>query len=349
MNAIPSFTVNWFIYVITLGAVAKYYNALQTGEPQFKITNLTDNTGLYIEELASMRLYHKEWKLVTYVNMTEYQQEYLYLRDTIKKVSDKCERVRYDLTLYPDCDTCKNGLWCDSILQHLNAFMGDLEENNAKWWVQVDAKERSKRGLINIVGLISKQLFGTLSQDDAEQYLARFEKIKSENKERDEILHAQTSLIEASIEFANSSLLEQREANRIIDQKFLIISKQLDKQKKETDRYFTVNRVHMGEIRDSIQDIAFEILINLVRFAARQRKFLDAISVGHRSPNSPVLIAPATFVKELHNIRNAIAAEDLDLPLPITIENLAQYYHISTPEVRLISNQMIISGMVTTS
>lgn len=37
--------------------------------------------------------------------------------------------------------------------------------------------KREKRGLVNVVGTISKSLFGTLSDDDALQYLEEFEKL----------------------------------------------------------------------------------------------------------------------------------------------------------------------------
>lgn len=63
--------------------------------------------------------------------------------------------------------------------------MAMLEENNAKWWVNFEARPRSKRGLINAVGMVSNALFGTLAQDDADHYLSLFEKMKMESMVRD--------------------------------------------------------------------------------------------------------------------------------------------------------------------
>lgn len=69
-------------------------------------------------------------------------------------------------------------------MSEIDVIMSDVEENQVRWFNQ---PKRVKRGVLNIMGSISKALFGTLDDEDAKEYLARFEEFGQQNKIRDQI------------------------------------------------------------------------------------------------------------------------------------------------------------------
>lgn len=312
---------------------------LTMGE-SFSITPSTSNAGLYIEEISEIRLYHQEWKMITYINMSDYQEEYMFLKNFTKRIASGCSEFQAMISHlgYEGFLERNHHRWCSSMSGQVQYMMDTLEENNAKWWVNFEANPREKRGLINAIGMVSNALFGTLAQDDAEHYLSLFERIKQENSVRDELLGTQTSIIQSAVDFMKEEKNQREAEYKQIDVRFNLLAYHA------SQIADSINKdIRILAVRQEIQEVTSLIIMVMMRFANRQKKFLDAISVGQKSPNSPVLVAPATFVAELYKIRNAIAAEDMDLPLPISVENLALYYHISTPEVRILNNQMIIS------
>lgn len=172
----------------------------EDGSAPFSITEIQSSAGVYIEDISSLRLYHQEWKIVTHINMTEYQEEYWALRNLGLNICHRCD-------IYAEGHQRTNVPWCKSVKHQLEGLLGDLEINNAKWWIPTT---RAKRGLFNVIGLISNQLFGTLSQEDAERYLSMFEQLQQDNRIRDNMIDTQTSLIESIVDFGKR---DQKAAN----------------------------------------------------------------------------------------------------------------------------------------
>lgn len=306
----------------------------------FTIKPINNNAGLYIEEISELKFYHQEWKMVTHVNMTEYQSEFESLKNLVERVRSGCRE--FQDRLKPENASVFLKLnqhrWCVAMSQQVDVLMAVLEENNAKWWVNFENPRIKKRGLINAVGTISNILYGTLGQEDAEHYLGLFETIKLESQVRDEMLKSHTSLIESAVEF-------MKEEKSIRESEYAQVNVRFNQIIHHTNWIVAgINTdMRLMSVRQEIHEVSTMLIMIMMRFAQKQKKFLDAISIGQKIPNSPILVAPATFVAELHKIRNVIASGDVDLPLDISIENLALYYHISTPEVRIIKNQMIVS------
>lgn len=74
--------------------------------------------------------------------------------------------------------------------------------------------------------------------------------------------------------------------------------------------------------------------------------FLEAIATSQKSPNSPVVIPPETLRVELNKILTHIKRKKLELPVPITPQNLPIYYQISEPAARIVNNTLLVSFSV---
>lgn len=157
-------------------------------------------TGIYIEELGKIRTFYTDWKLVTYINLSTYNEDYKFLQSIIKRAENLCQQ-----------DTVSVVYECETSLHQMDRLMNEINEYDTKWFVKTNNTQikRTKRGLINIIGSVSKALFGTLSEDDANYYLTQFQNLKSTDVKHSNIIKRQTSLIESAIHTMNVTFSRQ--------------------------------------------------------------------------------------------------------------------------------------------
>lgn len=298
-------------------------------EAAFEVREINSQAGLYFEEIGKMRLFHEDWRLVTYLNLTVYQEEYDHIKSMVDHMARACNELISDPIKAENIDVS-----CGPVFQQIKSMVAQMDEYNVKWFIGSD---RQKRALQNIVGSVSKALFGTLDETDARVYFDEFVRIKSENKIRDRIQKEHTSLIQSL-----TNLLQESEENtqnqiKILTDKITEIHLALE--------MIRVNFVQTWilKVKTKIQDMTSFVILLIMEYQNKQKLFLEAISVGQKSPNSPTLIPPQMFLEELDKIRREVNTRDLDFPLVPRTDTLATFYLISTPEARIINNQLIIS------
>lgn len=282
---------------------------------KFSTQEVSSESGIYFEQLGTVKTYHTSWKLITYVNLTTYNDDYNMINDIVKEIPRFCNNL-----ITPT--TCKANL--NNILQILE----DINEYHINWFIPKENKfTRNKRGLLNIIGNIQKSLFGVLDENDALLYLEEFNRQREHDIIQDTIINKQTTLFQSVLNMMNSTLKNQ---GHTINNLLLRIVR-LD-----GDYIRLKNQVIMNELFN-------DITIELLQFQNKQRLLVEAISVGQNNPNNPNLIPPKIFYNELRKIKNSITASNLDLPLALDQNSIAMFYHISTAEARIINNQLIIS------
>lgn len=298
-------------------------------EASFEIRSINSQAGLYFEEIGKMRLFHEDWKLVTYLNLTIFQEEYDHLIAIVNKMRGMCEELVDHPVLTPGRDVN-----CGSILGQIEVMVKEMDEYNVRWFV---GKGRSKRGLLNIVGSVSKALFGTLDEGDAERYLEKFKTLNDNNKIRDRIDNEHTSLIQSLTNIMNKN--EEHRTNQTItlSRQIDIIESAFKALKADYMPYMVL------KLKLQIRDMTSYVTLLLVSYLSKQKQFLESVAVGQKSPNSPSLIPPQMFLEELEKIRQEVTARDLDFPLEPKTETLSTFYLISTPEARILNDQLIIS------
>lgn len=285
--------------------------------------NSMNSSGLYVEELASLRTYYTDWKLVTYINLTIYDGEYDKLKEMINTTENICERLNEKMLLY---SSWRSG--CHQSLEQINNLMNEIEEYHSKWFISPNIS-RTKRGLINPIGDVAKYLFGVLSNEDAEYYLAEFQQLHHQNNLQNSLIKEQTTLVESVV-----NLIKQNEAK--YNEKLYYIE--------QTVKSFIENSVlDLTTLRTYANEMFNHVTMALIHFMNSQKIYLNAISLRQNNMNNPNIIPPKLFYNELKKIHAQITAKELDLPLPITYSNLALFYQISTVESVLIKNQLIIS------
>ena len=138
---------------------------------------LTSN--LFIEDITKVHLYHETWDLVVGINFTSNQQRISAISNTIELAESAFNRKcspQYEVHLVRSRY---------NRLVHKNAILEKL----------LGKLKRTKRGLANFIGDISKTLFSTLSVKDLNNINHEFDKIYTDNNNLATILTNHTKIL----------------------------------------------------------------------------------------------------------------------------------------------------------
>jgi hypothetical protein len=83
-----------------------------------------------------------------------------------------------------------------------------------------NSNHRSKRGVLNFVGEISKILFGTMTQADAGNYNKQITELENEQRELSHLSNEQMTIIKTTITSVNSTLQKVNQNEKILTKGF---------------------------------------------------------------------------------------------------------------------------------
>lgn len=313
----------------------------------FSYKPINKELGIYFEQVSSIRLYHNNFNIITYFNLTAIQAQFEHIKEITSKVEILCSELsNATKTILNTRDTTltaqhwksfiQHTIHCDPIQYQLQTLLAEMQEYNAEHFHE--SHTRKKRGLLNIVGEISNSLFGTLSQEDAELYLHHFQQLYDGNQVRDEITQKQTVLLQSAI----NELTDTKTQSDLKDQQ---LQEQIESIRNATNDLIihSYNLMHVFALKSQLQDMLQSITFLLLSFRDKQKHFLQAMSLGTRGGNSPIIIPPEVLYKELQKIRTRFSGKSIDLPFVLSKDTISLFYQISSPRARIINNQLMIA------
>lgn len=303
------------------------------------VQNEIDATsGLYFEELGHIQLYATEWTFVTYVNLSYFASETEYLEYTVNKIQKFCDRIKEEFSLITP------NSYCDHTLPQLHTLLDEIREYSAKWFMNQKfdgdrryenefrgGRRRKKRGFL---GAITKQLFGTLSEDEGTFYMEQINALKSENFQHLLFAEKQTTLFQESLKVLNNTMQSQNIQSAALQKQFDDLSFVLKNATVEATMVH-ISGVLVGKLSELMQYTSY--LIMGVR--EKQRYFFEAITSKSKSFQ---LIPPRLFMSELERVSLLVARHGLLLPMPLNGGNLAKFYQITTTEGRIVDNNLVV-------
>lgn len=135
--------------------------------------------GLFFEKIAPIRVFNDDWHIIYHMNLTTLRAEFTNLEDTVINLRTICSTLdnNYNVKNLPIAKNLSSrhlSRECGSTFEQIELMMGNLKNFNAEWFVKPE-NSRHKRAPLNVVGTALRSVFGTLAQEDAEDYLHRFE------------------------------------------------------------------------------------------------------------------------------------------------------------------------------
>jgi hypothetical protein len=133
-------------------------------------------------------------------------------------------------------------------------------------------QSRYKRGVFNFIGGISKILFGTLDNEDANYYSDKIASLEKEQVDFLKLSKEQVTVVKSTLRSLNSTLLAVSDNERILSEGLEDMAKHINKQDGEVKRMFTstsmmliVNK-HSMQLTRAITECRreYEILIDAI-------------------------------------------------------------------------------------
>lgn len=294
-------------------------------QANYKFTPFAPDLGIYFEETAVLKVYHSDWHLTLRLDLNQIDLE----RKKIKEIADTIKEACFNLSV-ASLDLAGS---CTEISTRIDIEVNELERSNAIWFDHDG--HRQKRGLINAIGEVSKTLFGTLTEEDADQYLENFKNLERQGKTRDEILLRHTTLLESSLSLIEDSRNET--FNKIANIEEMITGTVASWHHLMEKNI--INPVSKFQLMD-----ATTLLLMLVnKYKDKQQQFLRALAFGGKNDNVALLIPPRILAEELRKISTLISGKSVTIPAPINEATMPLYYQIGTARSRIIHNQLILS------
>ena len=168
--------------------------------------------GLYCDHVGEAQLYNTEWKLLTYVDLQEADQNL----ETV---------VRYAQLSKDFCKKHEHSFWinftdCMRIARYIDRQVKEVEELRVlvRQLTGVEDKDqtRFKRGVFNFVGGISKILFGTMDSNNASYYAEKVSHLEEQQLEFFSLSKEQVTVVKSTLRSLNSTLLAVSENERIL-------------------------------------------------------------------------------------------------------------------------------------
>lgn len=303
----------------------------------FEQYEIDSSLGLFFEELSSLQLYHSEWTFVTHVNLSYFTAETEHLEQTVQKIQQFCDKIRDEFILPIPSS------YCDHTVPLLQNSLEEIKEYSTKWFMNYEFQNepryenefrgvrRRKRGFL---GAITKQLFGTLSEDEGSFYMEQINALKAENFNHLLLAEKQTTLFKESLKVLNNTMHSQNMQNSALQKYFDDLSFVLKNATVEA----TLAQVS-GVLVGKLSELMHYTSSIITSFREKQRYFFEAITTKSKSFQ---LIPPRMFLSELERVSLRVARDGLFLPMALTGENLAKFYQITTTEGRIVDNNLVV-------
>lgn len=133
-----------------------------TGDWEYRVEKFEESPGLYYVDKGTVNLYNTMWKTIIYVNLKAEDLEIDTLGSYINHVDRLCNSVEVkNWTGYSEFKKSVTDRFIH--LRNSEVLLRDTVGNRRDDY-------RLQRGILNFVGEISKALFGTLDDRDADYY-----------------------------------------------------------------------------------------------------------------------------------------------------------------------------------
>lgn len=157
------------------------------------------NLGVYFEPREDVLLHNHDVNLVIFDNLSDFKYNTDLLRNSYLITVHLCNSIDEARAIYTQCKNFKE--LTHSIVERYNRTF-----TNLLLLIGDHAKTRNRRGLVNVVGEISKFLFGTLDSKDANHFNQEINKFSKNEHDLMDLMKRQTHIVQSTLTTLNTTL-----------------------------------------------------------------------------------------------------------------------------------------------
>lgn len=205
-------------------------------EAQSLNTPITHPSRIYFQKIGNIKLSNSHWNLLTYINISNYNQKQSQIHEIIEQIKTSC-------VLGNKLDKEYTEHVCSQYNSQVVDFLDEIN-TNIEYVVGIIQRppthdSRSKKGLINIVGHFINVLFGICDDKDAEYFHSEIRELEHSKSKRLQVTDTQTQITQSIITNVNSSLveLEKKRGSLADEYNYLLQAMTAEKMELDTLKY----------------------------------------------------------------------------------------------------------------
>lgn len=187
----------------------------------YNITQLpSTSSGLYYSNEGSLKTTNLNWNLITYLNVTKYDTRIQTFKLYFTSITKMCNNVTRKI----------ENARCNEMNTTVESLLKAVENRKTQYFLMLGEKSldhRTKRGIFNLAGNMYKQLFGTLTEEDADKFTEQISELHTSNIKVLSIVKEHMYATKSNIELYNETLTNINREKHIINSNFKKIENQL--------------------------------------------------------------------------------------------------------------------------
>ena len=180
-----------------------------------------------------------------------------------------------------------------------------------------DKGSRTKRGLVNIIGTIANELFGTLDERFAKHHEEQIASVIQNEKHALELIKNQTTIADITLDIINKSKVQSIKQLQIVTA--------------------DVTKVNKDTI---VNNIAIYLMTLIVGYKDTQYKLLDMLNNNQNGKFNSLIMSPEMFEKQIEIIRNNLPPNKM-LPTDGNKDQQYELYNLISIKSKMKKNYVI--------
>ncbi|XP_063236303.1 uncharacterized protein LOC134538755 [Bacillus rossius redtenbacheri] len=273
------------------------------GHLDIQVSPILDSPGLYYDYQGEGQLYNIEWRLVTFVNIRQIDVNFENVKRYVFMVNNLCKREEY---------THKNKTLCNLSMSRIRTTIESLTKARTIIAEMTESKARRKRSIFpfNIIGQLSRVLFGTLDEEDAEFYSQKISKLEEEQLDFLKLGKEQMLVVKSTIHSVNQTM-----RNMYSNQKSL--QQGLEKLAAETNNNTrrVSSAINKQALKIKVNEHINALTLELESLRFQYEVLIDAVVNAGNGILNPHIITPQQIAKYFKSFKTD-HAQGLELPAP---------------------------------
>jgi len=271
-----------------------------------KTQTLSNETAIY-EKIADLRIVVSNWKLITHLNLRDLSSEIVDLGRTVTDFEKLCglQGLNPNLACTQQQRILKSKL---NEITHIGNFLTFSLDSSSS---------RRKRALLGVVGQLSRQLFGTLTEEDGKFLDEQVRKLERNKMNVTATINQQITVLSNLYKINNETSEAIKRHWDAYQNKMTQFVGDLNSLARSGNE--TVVRLRLDEI--------FSLGLYALTSYQNRQSSLYAVLVDPDHELSPDLINPILLLNELQKLQNIIP-KDVTLPLTPMPRNIFHFYHL---------------------
>jgi hypothetical protein len=256
------------------------------GEWGFQVEEFEESPGLFYVDNGTVNLYSTSWETLSYVNLEEEKIEINSLRSYISHVDKLCNTV--EIRNWTGCTHF--GSLVTDWFRHLDSSAGILTDIIGS----KNGESRWRRGLLNYIGEVSKVLFGTMDDRDAEYYDEQIRHFESNAEDTTDLMKQQIYVMKSTLGALNVTLGYMAHNDKLVRQWLTDIQAYLNSLASETSRKLT-----MFEAKFMIEKHVTQVTNALTPLQRNVDLLLNSVIHAQAGKVQPKLMPPKLLLEAL--------------------------------------------------